>query len=126
MPLLETLESFCYKPNLISKGTILLREGEKTSVTYVLISGELQVTTGDVEIGVFQNPGDTFGEMAALMEDVTSASVEAVTDCQVYKIQDLKTFLIKNPKEAVELLQASYTRLKQMNKGVNLMLQMIP
>ncbi|MCH2207548.1 MAG: cyclic nucleotide-binding domain-containing protein [Lentisphaerales bacterium] len=126
MPLLNTLEDFCYKSHLITQGSTLLKEGEKTDTTYVLICGELRVTTGDVEIGVFSEPGDTFGEMANLMEDVVSANVEAVTDCQVYIIKDLKMFLLKNPKETLELLKASYTRLKQMNKGVNLMLQMIP
>ena len=126
MPLLETLDNFCYKPQAVSAGTVLLNEGDKTSITFVLISGQVKVTTGEVEIGVFTNPGDTFGEMAALMNDTISASVEAVSDCQVYVIKDLDTFLMKNPKETIELLKSSYARLKQMNKGVNLMLQMIP
>lgn len=126
MPLLKTLEDFCYKPTYVAKGTVLLREGEKTSITYVLISGKLRVTAGEVEIGVFESQGDTFGEMATLMNDTISASVEADDECQVYVIKDLKAFLLKNPKETLELLEASYKRLKKMNHGVNLMLKMIP
>ena len=126
MPLLKTLEDFCYKPTHVSKGTALLKEGEKTNATYVLISGRLRVTAGEVEIGVFDCQGDTFGEMATLMNDTICASVEADEDCQVYVIKDLNSFLLKNPKETLELLKASYKRLKKMNHGVNLMLQMLP
>ena len=85
----------------------------------------MKVTAGGVEIGVFKNPGDTFGEMAALLENPVSANVEAVADSQVYVIKNFKEFLSKNPALCIELLKSSYQRLSQMNKGVNMMLGMI-
>ncbi|MCM8530746.1 MAG: cyclic nucleotide-binding domain-containing protein [Lentisphaeraceae bacterium] len=126
MLLLDILEKFCYKPQTIPAGTLLVKEGTVETSTYVLISGTLEVTAGNVEIGKFRRPGDTFGEMSAIMNEEASASVLTETECKVYVIQDLKTFLIKNPELAIDMLKKSYARLKQMNKGVNFMLSLIP
>ncbi|MCM8528171.1 MAG: cyclic nucleotide-binding domain-containing protein [Lentisphaeraceae bacterium] len=125
MKLLATLETFCYKPKLIAAGTTLLTEGDCPCPTYVLIKGAVKVTTGGVEIGIFKSPGDTFGEMAAILEGKATATVEAVEDTQVYTINDFSEFLSKNPSICVELLKNSYHRLAQMNKGVNDMLKLI-
>jgi len=125
MNLLKTLENFCYKPQTLKAGEVFLIEGECPCPTYVLISGAVKVTAGGVEIGIFQSPGDTFGEMAAILEKPVSANVEAVTDSQVYVIKNFKEFLSKNPVLCIEMLESSYQRLSQMNKGVNMMLRMI-
>ena len=125
MSLLSTLEAFCYKSHAITNGRALLKEGEHSAATYVLISGSFQVTAGNVDIGTFCQPGDSFGEMAALLGDQASADVIAMEDSKVYEIKDLNTLLLKNPELAVEMLKASYIRLKQMNKGVTLMREMI-
>jgi CRP-like cAMP-binding protein len=126
MPLLTTLEKFCYKAHEIPKGTRLLKEGKSTHRTYVLVSGALKVTAGNVDIGSFTHAGDTFGEMATLLDENASADVTAEEDSQVYIIEDLKAFLLKNPQQAIDLLKQSYNRIQQMNKGVNTMLKMIP
>ena len=125
MNLLRTLENFCYKAQTIPAGQTFLKEGDCPCPTYVLIDGAVKVTAGGVEIGIFKNPGDTFGEMAAILEEPVSATVEAVRDSQVYVIQNFQEFLSKNPTLCVELLKNSYKRLSQMNKGVNIMLKMI-
>lgn len=125
MNLLRTLENFCYKPQTLAAGTVFLKEGDCPCPTYVLISGSVKVTAGGVEIGIFKNPGDTFGEMAAILEQPVSATVEAVSDSQVYVIRNFQDFLSKNPTLCIELLKKSYNRLSQMNKGVNIMLKMI-
>ncbi|MCM8540680.1 MAG: cyclic nucleotide-binding domain-containing protein [Lentisphaeraceae bacterium] len=125
MKLLDTLESFCYKPQTIMSGSILLTEGESPCPTYVLINGAVKVTTGGVEIGIFKNAGDTFGEMAAILEGPVSATVETVEDSEMYVINNFSEFLSKNPSICVDLLKNSYHRLAQMNKGVNEMLKLI-
>ena len=125
MTLLKTLENFCYKAQTLKAGTVFLKEGDNPCPTYILISGAIKVTAGGVEIGVFKSPGDTFGEMAAIMKAPVTATVEAVEDSQVYVIKNFEEFLSKNPALTIELLKKSYDRLAQMNKGVNIMLKMI-
>ena len=125
MKILRTLDDFCYKPQLISKGSAILKEGDQPCPTYVLIKGAMKVTAGGVEIGVFKGAGDTFGEMAAILGSPISATVEAVDDSEVYVIHNFSDFLSKNPSLCMELLKNSYHRLAQMNKGVNEMLKMI-
>ena len=125
MPLLQTLEDFCYKPQVVKNGSIILNEGDSSNSTYVLIKGALKVTAGGVEIGTFKGAGDTFGEMAAILKEPVSATVEAVGDSEMYIINDFSEFLSKNPSLCIELLKSSYHRLAQMNKGVNEMLKMI-
>jgi CRP/FNR family transcriptional regulator, cyclic AMP receptor protein len=121
MALINTLEKFCYKPISIAKGTILIREGETNDKVYVLISGSLQITTGDVIIGQFTKTGESFGEMAALLKQKASATVEATKDSQIYVIENMEFFLLKNPDECLHLLKQSFERIKQMNKGVNIL-----
>ncbi|MCM8537870.1 MAG: cyclic nucleotide-binding domain-containing protein [Lentisphaeraceae bacterium] len=126
MALIDILEQFCYKKHTVDAGTLLLKEGTVETSTYVLISGTVEVTAGDVDIGQFSRPGDTFGEMSAIMKEAVSASVVTSTECQLYVIKDLDTLLLKNPEIAIDMLKKSYVRLKQMNKGVNFMLSLIP
>ena len=111
MKLLQTLEDFCYKPQTIVSGSILLTEGECLCQTYVLIKGAVKVTTGGVEIGIFKSPGDTFGEMAAILQEPVSATVETVEDSEMYLVNDFSEFLSKNPSICVDLLKNSYHRL---------------
>lgn len=125
MNLLHALESFCYKPQKLPKGTVFLNEGDCPCPTYVLINGAVKVTAGGVEIGVFSKAGDTFGEMAAIMKKPVSATVETAEDSNFYVVENFEEFLTKNPAHCLDLLKNSYDRLSQMNKGVNLMLKMI-
>ena len=92
MSLLKVLEKFCYKPHSIAKGTTLLKEGQATNTTYVLVEGSFKVTAGNVDIGSFKNAGDTFGEMACILNEEASATVTAECDCLVYLIKDLNSF----------------------------------
>jgi CRP-like cAMP-binding protein len=121
MTILKQLEDFCYKPISFLQGSKLIQEDQGCDQVYVLISGTLKVTTGNVVIGNFNKKGDTFGEMAAIMNQNASATVEALEDSQVYVINDIDAFLTKNPQHCVNMLKMSYNRLKQMNNGVNIM-----
>lgn len=125
MNLLRTLETFCYKVTTLPQGTKFLKEGDTPCPTYVLLKGAVKVTAGGVEIGIFRKPGDTFGEMASIMDTPVSATVETIEDTDVYIVKDFQEFLTKNPAICLDLLRNSYDRLAQMNKGVNLMLKMI-
>ncbi len=121
MSLLDQLKEFCYSPIKIERGQHLLNEGESCDQVYVLISGKVRVTTGNVIIGDFSTPGNTFGEMAVMLKEPVSATVVALDECQVYVIKSLDAFLIKNPEECIHMLRTAYRRLCQMNRGVNIL-----
>lgn len=68
------------------KGEFICREGESSCEIFYILMGRVQVekkagqtTKSLVEMG----PGDYFGEMAALLEAPRSASVRALTDCDI-------------------------------------------
>ena len=125
MSLLQQLQDFCFKTMPIPENTYLLEEGQDCEDVYVLAKGSVRVTAGQVIIGDFHKPGDTFGEMAVILKQRASASVHTLTDCEFYVIKDLETFLTKNPKMGFEFLKMSYKRLKKMNLGVNIMYEHI-
>ena len=125
MPLIKQLEEFCYKKVPYPAGSILLQEGQVTEEVYVLATGSVRVTSGQVIIGDFSKPGATFGEMAVILNQKVSATVETQTDGEFYVIKDLENFLTKNPKQCFAFLNLAYKRIKKMNLGVNIMYEHI-
>jgi CRP-like cAMP-binding protein len=64
-------------------GTAIVTEGEYTDRFYVLLSGLANVTQeGRGKRGVLR-PGETFGEVAPLMQMERTATVTAMTACVV-------------------------------------------
>ncbi len=58
-------------------GDVIIQEGDEASRIYILIGGTIAVVKGDDEIVVMDTVGDIFGELAALEDEVRSASVVA-------------------------------------------------
>lgn len=65
----------------VSPGTVVVREGEDDDRFFVLLSGMAAVTQADRGARGIMRPGDTFGEVAALMRVPRTATVTAVTPC---------------------------------------------
>ena len=125
MSLIKQLEEFCYKKVPYQAGTCLLEEGQFTDEVYILASGTVRVTAGQVIIGDFSKPGDSFGEMAVILSQKVCATVVAQTDCEFYVLKDLENYLTKNPKQCFEMLKLAFKRIKKMNLGVNIMYEHI-
>ncbi|MDF1816186.1 MAG: cyclic nucleotide-binding domain-containing protein [Verrucomicrobiales bacterium] len=58
-------------------GDVIIKEGDEASRIYILIGGSVVVVKGEDEIVVMDTVGDIFGELAALDDEVRSASVVA-------------------------------------------------
>lgn len=58
-------------------GDVIIKEGDQASRIYILIGGKVAVVKGEDEIVVMDSIGDIFGELAALDDELRSASVVA-------------------------------------------------
>ena len=81
------------------RGELLVREGDAADCLYVLVSGRLQAFSrdgrGEETIYGKIGPGETVGEMALVSNQVRSASVRALRDCE------LARFDLSPPREGV-------------------------
>jgi acyl-CoA oxidase len=76
----------------VAPGTTLVEEGEPDTDLYVLLSGAASVSLrlesgARLDVGTLQ-PGDSFGELAALLRDRRSASVIASEPCRLLRIRE--------------------------------------
>lgn len=98
----------------------VFQAGQPGDCMYAVKSGTLQVRIGKAVVETL-GPGDVFGEMALLNQnEVRSATVVAVTDCELAVIDARRfEFMVKHvPSFALELMRIMATRLLEMNKRV--------
>jgi CRP/FNR family cyclic AMP-dependent transcriptional regulator len=106
------------EPNVIAvpAGATIFQEGDRGTVMFGVISGAVDIFTGNVILEVV-GPGMVFGEMALIDEDVRSASASARTDCRLVQI-DLAAFerlVANNPEFARLLMKVMARRLRRMD-----------
>ncbi len=103
-----------------SDGEMIIRQGEVGDCMYVVQSGKVEVfqVKGHLEMHlVTMGEGDFFGEMALLDRDVRSASVRAVGEARVLKV-DKRTFLRQvhaDPTIALRIVQKMSQRIRELN-----------
>ena len=88
-------------------GVTIVEEGTMSGVGFfILADGEVAVSVDGLEVTRL-GPGDHFGELALLSEDVRTASVTAVTRvrCLVIAFWDFRRFAKENPDVSWKLLQ---------------------
>jgi small-conductance mechanosensitive channel/CRP-like cAMP-binding protein len=88
------------RPVLYSAGEAVVRQGQPGGSLFVVVRGEASVrlagTDGDV---ARLRPGDVFGEMSMLTGEPRTATVAAVTDCQLLELssEDFRRVVVGNP-----------------------------
>ena len=85
---------------------VIIKEGDAATRIYILISGEVAVVKGGDEIAVMSSIGDIFGELAALEDEVRSASVVSKTESYCLAV-DQKFLEHSMPKESNPRFYAS-------------------
>jgi CRP-like cAMP-binding protein len=101
-------------------GEMIIRQGEVGDCMYVVQSGKVEVfkVQGDSEMHLgTMGEGDFFGEMALLDRDVRSASIRAVGEARVLKV-DKRTFLSQvhaDPTIALRIIQKMSQRIRQLH-----------
>ena len=78
------------EPCTCSAGTTVITQGEIGDFFYVVIRGDLDVVKDDQLVYQY-GPGGFFGELALMYDCPRAASVHAVSDCELYRL-DQKTF----------------------------------
>jgi len=61
-------------------GDVIIAEGDQASRIFILLAGEVAVVKGGDQLVTMNHTGDIFGELAALEDEVRSASVVAVEE----------------------------------------------
>jgi CRP-like cAMP-binding protein len=88
-------------------GVAVVKEGTMSGVGFFIVAdGEAAVSVDGTEVGRL-GPGDHFGELALISEDVRTATVTALTRlrCLVIAFWDFRRFARDNPDVSWSLLQ---------------------
>ena len=75
------------KPDVYTPGEYIFKEGQESDKLYFVIKGELLVLKQDGSVINILKEGDFFGEIALLNNQLRSASVQAVTYCDLYILE---------------------------------------
>ena len=71
-------------------GDILMTEGGRDKVIYVLIEGGVDIYKGDILVSSQFEPGAIYGELAVLLDVPHTATVKAATNCRTYVVAEAK------------------------------------
>jgi CRP-like cAMP-binding protein len=98
---------------MFSQGQRILRQGFSGSGFYLIIEGEATVVI-DGQDRARLAKGDFFGEVSALLGELPTADVVAVTPlrCLVLAGPQIQEFLVGNPAVTFRMLQAEARRLR--------------
>ena len=104
-------------------GEAIVRHGETGDCMYVVQAGRVEVLVdapgGEIRLGVL-GPGDTFGEMALFTHAPRSATVRALGDVRVLKV-DKRAFLARvqeDPSLAFRILEKLADRIRNLDEEV--------
>tara|TARA_B100000749_G_scaffold84052_1_gene63915 strand:- start:59384 stop:60160 length:777 start_codon:yes stop_codon:yes gene_type:complete len=112
-----------YHIRFISEGETLIREGDPSDCVYILKGGQMAAfknsETDEVLLG-YINEGEFVGEMARFTNENRSATVKALTDCELIEIPDdtLDKVLFSKPSWTKALFQTLSRRLQQSNARI--------
>jgi CRP/FNR family cyclic AMP-dependent transcriptional regulator len=101
----------------LAPGEALFSEGEPGGCMYLVRSGTVRVSTGATVLDQF-GAGSILGEMALIDDTPRSATVVAVTDCEISVI-DRERFLAlirQTPSFALGVMKVLSHRLREMNR----------
>ncbi|HET9545680.1 MAG TPA: cyclic nucleotide-binding domain-containing protein [Gaiellaceae bacterium] len=102
-----------FQERSVPAGQTVVEEGSTGTSFFVIADGEATVSIGGEEKATF-GPGDSFGEMSVIDEDVRSASVVATKDLHLFFLTpwEFRPFVREQPEVAWKLLQALSRRLR--------------
>jgi CRP-like cAMP-binding protein len=92
---MRTVFSFCQglPEKSFGPGDVLLSEGGREGVLYILIEGEVEVLKGDYQVNTISEPGAIFGEISVLLESPHTATVRALAPTRMYVAERAADFL---------------------------------
>ena len=113
----------------VSSGRALMRELEVGDSLCLILQGHARVTVAvglsqPLEVGTLRT-GDTCGELALLTRELRSATVTAVTDVQLLRLDrsELETLLERYPRIAVHFAREIAARLADSDRALDALLE---
>ncbi len=67
-------------------GSVLVREGERSNVIFILLSGCIGVFKGAMKISEFSEKGVVLGEMSSILGEKRTATLKAIEDSFVIEL----------------------------------------
>jgi CRP-like cAMP-binding protein len=98
----------------LAAGEIVLGEGERRGVLYILIEGEVEILKGDIQVNTVSDPGAVFGEMSVLLDAPHMATVRTLAPSRFHVAEDATSFLTSDPEVAVAISRLLARRLNSM------------
>lgn len=92
-------------------GEIVLKDGTRTGILYILASGSVEVLKGDLQVAIVDTPGAFFGEVSALLDLPHMATVRALSDASFFVASDPLGFLESHKTIALSLARLLAKRL---------------
>ena len=92
-------------------GDVILDEGARAGVLYVLASGAVEVLKGDLQIATVDTPGAFFGEVSVLLDLPHMATVRALSEATLFVVAHPLAFLQSRPEIALRLARLLAKRL---------------
>lgn len=113
---------------IYKKNTVIIEEGDISTSLYILIAGAVRIYTAnnknrELTLGVLDNPGDWFGELALVGETKRTASVVTIKESRLMIIsqEDFLNCLQNNPHIALELIRHLVCKIKTLTSRVSSM-----
>jgi pilus assembly protein CpaE len=95
-------------PASVTAGTAIINQGDAGDALFIIEAGRCEVTVeespGHSIVIAFLGPGDFFGEMALISEEVRTATVRALEDCQLL-VLDRKTLYETLPADSDAIIE---------------------
>lgn len=97
-------------------GEEIITKGDLGTSMYIMVEGRVRVHDGDKELAILEGR-TVFGELAALDPEPRSASITALEDCQLFKLEEgaLYDLMAEHVDVVRGILRVLCRRLRQMN-----------
>lgn len=97
-------------------GDIVLQQGTKTGLLFVLLEGAVDVVKDDVQVATASQPGAVFGELSAFLGGLHTATVRASRPCAFYIVENPRASLEASPQLCLHVCELLARRLDALNK----------
>ena len=110
---MRTILSFCQglPEKTFGPGEVLLAEGGREGILYILIEGQIEVLKGDFQINTVSEPGAIFGETSVLLDIPHTATVKTLVPSRAHVVERASEFLQSHTDIAYQLAKLLAQRL---------------
>ncbi len=118
----ESLPAYLVNPDVeeYDDGDVIIQEANKDKDFFKLVRGKVAVLRGGKKIAEITEPGEYFGEMAAILDEPRSASIVSSGRCVIkrYPGDKLSELIEKYPEVSRHLFKTLVERLKKTDRIV--------